>query len=139
MTAANTGRGQATRGPPFGLHPRRRIENPEIGSGVDTGARDPLPAHRVAGGSASQSVPEPCLATPPVDRETLGEERGRDHARPVVHLSGAPELAHADVDDRIAGLPARLPTLALLGCCRRRRLALNAAAFVRGAREPEGG
>ena len=37
----------------------------------------------------------------------LDEEGGGDHAHAVVHVAGAPELAHAGVDDRIAGSPRR--------------------------------
>ena len=59
-------------------------------------------------GSASQSVSQNhCLAAPPVDQKVFCEERGRDHAHAVVHEAGAPELAHAGVDERIAGFAAR--------------------------------
>ena len=37
----------------------------------------------------------------------LDEKGGRDHAQPIGHEARPPELAHAGVNDRIAGLPAR--------------------------------
>ena len=46
--------------------------------------------------------------------QVLDEERGRDHAHAIVHGSSAPELAHAGVDDRIAGPPLRPGAKALV-------------------------
>ena len=70
-------------------------------------AGHPLPAHRIVGGvGVDQRVPEPFLADPPVDEQMLDQERGGDHARAVVHPAGLPELAHAGIDDRVAGPPA---------------------------------
>ena len=87
------------------------IEDAEIGRGVGAAAGDPLPARGVVGGiGVDQRVPEPALADAPVDQQVLGQERRRDHAHAIVHPAGRPELAHAGVDDRIAGAAA-LPGL----------------------------
>ncbi len=84
-----------------------RVEDAEIGRGVGAGARDPLPVGRVGAGiGIDQRVPEPLFAGAPVDQEMLHEERGDHHPDPVVHHAGVPELAHAGVDDRVAGQAA---------------------------------
>src|SRR5262249_15495873 len=45
----------------------------------------------------------PALALGPARKQVLHQERRDHHAHPVVHPAGLPELAHAGVDDRIAG------------------------------------
>ena len=86
------------------------IEDAEVGRGVGAGAGDPLPVRRIVRRiGVDQRIPEPGFAGAPIDQEMLDQERGDDHADAVVHAAGAPELAHAGVDDRIAGaalLPA---------------------------------
>ena len=70
-------------------------------------ARHPLPVHRIVRRvGVDQRVPEPLLADAPVGEQVLDQKRGGDHARPVVHPAGRPQLAHAGIDDRIAGAPA---------------------------------
>ena len=54
------------------------------------------------------------LALAPVDQQVLDQERRRDHAHAVVHEAGVPELAHAGIDDGIAGAAA-LPGAQRLG------------------------
>ena len=44
---------------------------------------------------------------PPVDEQVLDEKRSDDQARAVGQISGPPQLPHAGVDDRIAGMPMR--------------------------------
>ncbi len=84
------------------------IEDAEVGRGIDADARDPLPVERIAGGiGVDQRVPEPCLAASPVDEQVLDEERSNDQARAIGQISGSPQLAHAGVDDRVAGLSSR--------------------------------
>src|SRR5450756_1518975 len=98
--------------------PQHRIEHAEIRGGIGTGARDPLPVARIAGGvGVDQRVPKPFLSLAPVDQEMLDQERGRDHPHPVVHHPGVPELAHAGIDDGIAGLAALPRPQCLLVIC----------------------
>ena len=57
---------------------------------------DPLPVADVLGDVAvEQEIEEVPRALAPVDPEILDEERGGDHARPVVHPALGPQLAHA--------------------------------------------
>ena len=93
------------------------VEHAEVGRGVGAAAGDPLPAGGVVGGvGIDQRVPEPALAQPPVDHQVLGQEGGCDHAHAVVHPAGRPELAHAGIDDGIAGAaaPPRLDGVVLV-------------------------
>src|ERR1700751_951691 len=54
---------------------QHRIEDAEIGRGVDACTRDPLPIEGIASGiSVDEGVPEPFLATPPVDEQVLDKE-----------------------------------------------------------------
>ena len=55
--------------------------------------------------SASTSVSQnQRLAVAPVDAQMLDQQAGHDHAHPVVHPAGLPQLAHAGIDDGNAGL-----------------------------------
>ena len=88
-----------------------RVEDPEVGLRVRARARGPLPAAVVGGDVAVHEVAhELGLAQAPVQQEVLGQERGRDHPRPVVHEPRRAQLAHRGVDDRVAG-PALAPGL----------------------------
>ena len=91
----------------FGL--RHRVENPEIGLGIAAAGGRPLPA-AVVGREIEiiELFGEVSLAMPPVDAEILGQERGDDHAQPVVHPAAVLELAHRRINQRIAG-PALAP------------------------------
>jgi len=51
---------------------------------------------------------EPALPLTPVDEQILHQERGSDHAHPVVHPSRGEQLAHPGIDDGVSGL-ALLP------------------------------
>lgn len=91
------------------------VENAEIGRGVRAAARDPLPAGAVVGEvGVEESVPEPVFAVMPVEEQVFNEERADDHAHAVVHIASLPELAHAGIDDGVAGLAA-LPCFESLG------------------------
>ena len=75
----------------------------------DASAPDPATHCQLAAfeaGSASTSVSRNAFA--PVDHQILDQEGGGDHPHPVVHVTMAPELAHAGIDDRVTGL-ATLP------------------------------
>ena len=90
----------------FGL--QHGIEDPEIGRGIDSGARDPLPVERIVGRiGVDQRIPEPCLAVPPVDEQVLDEKGSDDQARAIGQISRPPQLSHPGVNDRIAGMPMR--------------------------------
>ena len=83
---------------------QHRIEDAEIGRRIRARAGDPLPARGVIGEiGIDQRIPEPRLALAPVDEQMLDQERGGDHAHAIMHLAGRPQLAHAGIDDRIAG------------------------------------
>ncbi len=54
-----------------------RIENTEIRCGIGAAAGHPLPTGRIVGGiGIDQAIPEPLLATPPIDQQMLDQERG---------------------------------------------------------------
>jgi hypothetical protein len=59
-------------------------------------------AGEVAVAQVLHEVPRPA---PPVQVQVLGEERADDHPHAVVHVRLAEQLAHARVDDRVAGRP----------------------------------
>ena len=81
------------------------IEDPEIGSGIGTASRNPLPSHGViCQVRIDQSVPEPFRSQFPVQQEMLDQKGSYDHAHPIVHPPGRPQLAHAGVYDGVAGL-----------------------------------
>ncbi len=81
-----------------------RVEDPEVGCGVGAGARGPLPAVLVAGQVAVDQVPHEVPGpVGPLDVQVLDQERGHDHADPVVHPALGQQLAHARVHDRVAG------------------------------------
>ena len=95
----------------FGIEPlalHDRVEDPEVGLGVEAASGGPLPAgvvlRPIAVGQVLQVVR---LAAAVVDQEVLGEEAGRDHPRAVVDEALAEELSRGGVDHRIAGLAAR--------------------------------
>mmetsp|Transcript_44136 Transcript_44136/g.110824 ORF Transcript_44136/g.110824 Transcript_44136/m.110824 type:complete len:510 (-) Transcript_44136:515-2044(-) len=52
-----------------------------------------------------QRVPEVLQAPLPRQEQVLHEEAGADHAQPVVHPAGAPQLQHARVHQRVARRP----------------------------------
>ena len=80
-----------------------RVED-AVRVGVGAGPGDPLPVEVVVGDVAVEQVIEEVARTgAPVDVQVLGEERRHDHAGAVVHEALARELAHAGVDDRVAG------------------------------------
>ncbi len=81
------------------------IEDTEIGGGVGAGSGDPLPVAGVLGWfGVDEEMAEPALAFAPVDEQVFDQERSGDHSDSVVHPSSCSELAHAGVDDWIAGL-----------------------------------
>ena len=83
-----------------------RVEDAEVGRGVGPRSRHPLPVLGVRGLiRVDQRVPEPGLALAPIDQQVLDQEAGDDHPHAVVHPAGRPELAHARIDDGIAGPP----------------------------------
>ena len=72
--------------------------------GVGPRPGHPLPTQLVRGRVAVDQVPEePPGAPPPVEVQVLHQEAGRHHADPVVHPPLGQQLAHAGVDQRIAG------------------------------------
>jgi hypothetical protein len=84
-----------------------RVEDAEVGRRIGAAAGAPLPALGVVGEvGVHQRVPEPARALLPGQAQVLGQQRGDDHAHPVVHPAAVPELAHAGVDDGDAGAPA---------------------------------
>lgn len=86
---------------------QQRVEDAEIGLGVDAGAGAEAPAAVVGGEVAVDEVlHEVPLAEAPVEEQVFGEETGRGHAGPVVHVAGVVELAHRGVDERVAGAAA---------------------------------
>ena len=92
------------------------VDPPErrLGIGADRG--DPLPVAVVVGLVAvDQQAHEPALAPAPVDPEVLGQERADDEPGAVVHPALAPQLAHAGVDQRVAGAPLHQASNGLLG------------------------
>ena len=98
---------------------RHRIEDAEIRRRIGARPCDPLPAGRIVGGvGIDQRIPEPGLADPPVDQQILGQEGRSDHAHAVVHPAGAPEFAHAGIDDGNARAPL-LPGRKRVGVCLR--------------------
>ncbi len=93
------------------LRLEHRVEDPEVRRGVRAAARRPLPAAVVVREvGVGELVLEPALTLSPVDVQVFGQERGRDHPRPVVHPVRRRELAHRGVDQRKAGASA-LPGL----------------------------
>ena len=70
---------------------------------------------------STQVVEEVPCAGAPVDVQVLGEERRHDHAGPVVHEAFARQLAHAGVDDGVAGAT-------VLPRCERARVVVPAVA-----------
>ena len=87
------------------------VEHAEIGGRVRAAARDPLPTRGIVGEvGIDERVPEPRCPLLPGEQKVLHQERGDDHARPVRHPAGLPQLAHGGIDDGIAGL-APLPGL----------------------------
>ena len=99
----------AVRIKPLGL--TGRIENPEVGLGIGTRARGPLPAPVVGGKVAIEKfLHEVTLPPLPRDQEILGKEGGHDHPQPVVHPAGLVQLPHGGIHDWKAG-PALAPGL----------------------------
>src|SRR5829696_1692806 len=84
------------------------VEDPVEEGGIGAGPGDPLPAAVVGGEVPVHQVLEEEAGTlAPVDQQVLGQERGHHHAGPVVDPALAGELAHAGVDQWVAG--ATLP------------------------------
>ena len=82
-----------------------RIEDAEVGCGIGTTAADPLPAEGVVGEiRIDKGVPEPMGSFDPMSQEVFDKKRADDHADPVVHPTSLPQLTHAGIDNRIAGL-----------------------------------
>src|ERR1700751_6345529 len=77
----------------------------------DAHRRDPLPVAVVVRLVAvEQQAHEPALAPAPVDPEILGQERADDEPGAIVNPALALQLAHAGVDERVAG-PSLAPGL----------------------------
>ena len=90
-----------------------RVEDAEIRRGISPRTRHPLPAQGVVGKvGVHQSVPEPACAMQPMLAHVFGQPAGHDHAHPVVHVAGGPQLAHTGIHDGHAGA-ALLPRLQL--------------------------
>src|SRR6476646_10005211 len=90
---------------------QRRVEHASTLRVVDTRPGDPLPVAAVRRDiPVEQQLLEPRGTVTPVDTEILDEEGRRDESRAVVHPPLARELAHARVDERVAGatLPPRV-------------------------------
>ena len=85
-----------------------RVEDPEVRRGVGAGAGRPTASRGCCEArSPSTRWSRKCRAPHrPPDVQVLDQEAGRDHPHPVVHPAGREQLAHAGVDDRVAG-PAR--------------------------------
>jgi len=82
-----------------------RVKDTEEGCSICTAARSPLPAKRIAGQiSVYQRIPEPCGTCSPADELVLGQKARCDHADSIVHPASLPELAHAGIDERNAGV-----------------------------------
>ena len=80
----------------------RRIENPEIGLGIDPGGRAPLPVAVIDGEvTVNQVASKKAFPFFPVHEQILDQEHRRDHPNAVVHKAGLDELSHAGVDNRI--------------------------------------
>ena len=106
----------------FGL--QGRIEDADKRRGVGAAASAPLPAQRVVGQvGVDQGVPEPACTDLPGDEQVLDQEGCDGHTYTVVHPAGLPQLAHAGVDQRVAGASA-LPGAA--GQCDRARQSMLA-------------
>ena len=87
---------------------RHRVEHPEVGRGVAAGAGHPLPVELVLRHVAvHQPLHEVRGAALPAHVQVLDQERRDDHAHPVVHPAERAQLAHAGVDERVAGPPGR--------------------------------
>ena len=73
-----------------------------------------MPGCRIAGEiGVHERIPEPVLTATPVDEEVLNQEACDNHAHAIVHPPRRPQLAHARIHDRIAGL-ALLPGFQLV-------------------------
>ena len=96
---------------PVGVEPplvQGRVEDAEVGRGVDADAGGPLPVAGVLREVAADEVlAEPALPAPPVDVQRLGQEAGAQHAHAVRQVAGLGQLAHAGIDQRVPGLAAR--------------------------------
>jgi hypothetical protein len=85
---------------------RLGVEHPEIGRGVGPGPRRPLPAHGVGGRvPVHEALLEPVHADLPMGHQVLGQVRGHQHPRAVVHPARDIHLAHRRIDDRHARAP----------------------------------
>ena len=83
------------------------VEYPEIGGGIGSRSRNPLPAGRIARAiGIKQRIPEPAFALSPIDHEMFDQKGGGDHAHTIMHEACLPEFAHSGIDNRIAGQPA---------------------------------
>ena len=88
-----------------------RIENSKIGCCIRAATGAPLPAGTVTGEiSVYQTIPKPPLTVVPVQLQIFDQERGHNHADPIVHAAGLPQFTHACIHNRITRLPG-LPSL----------------------------
>lgn len=77
-----------------------RVENTKVRGCVGTAPSDPLPVERVTCFvGINKGVPEPRLANSPFKPQVLGEQRGSDHAHPIMHEARLPESLNTRVDD----------------------------------------
>src|SRR3569623_3209951 len=84
---------------------QQRIEDAVIRRGVGAAARDPLPVEAVVGEvGVGQGLPKPARAIQPMKEAIFYEKRRDDHAHAIVHPTRLPQLAHARIDDRDAGV-----------------------------------
>ena len=68
--------------------------------GVGAGPGDPLPVELVVGDvGVDEMRHEMRRPSPPVEVEVLGQERGDDHAGPVVHEPLPGQLPHGGIHD----------------------------------------
>ena len=83
------------------------VENPEVRRGIGPAAGNPLPAGCVIGQICiHQRIPEPGLSQMPMQAQILHQKGADNHPHPVMHIASAVKLAHAGIDNRIAGLAA---------------------------------
>ena len=86
-----------------------RVEDSEIRCGIRAASRHPLPTRYIVRKiRVNKGVPKPGLTMPPVNQQVFDEHRGGNHAYPIVHPTGLPQLTHPGIDDReprLAGLP----------------------------------
>ena len=87
-----------------------RVENSEIGRHQRRNLLSIANRPHCLPGLHRPDIPRTISRLAPVNEQVLGQKRGCDHARAVVHETGARQFAHARVNNRISCLPP-LPRL----------------------------